>query len=152
VCIKYKHALFLNPYTIGNATNTMMLFPCIGLEYVATSAEGLTDKVTLLDLRYEKELSDTDKLLEFISASVDIICVSINWDRQFEEICQLLNRFPRNIPLVVGGYKATEKVEELLKTCPGIDIIVRGEGEETIKEIFKSDKSSTTISLSSSNI
>ena len=135
--IKYKHALFLNPYIERNATNTMMLFPPAGLEYVATSAKGLTDKITLLDLRYEKDLSDTDKLLEFISGSVDIICVSIGWDRQFEEICNLLNRMPGNIPLVVGGYKATEKVEELFKVCPGISIIARGEGEETIKEIFK---------------
>jgi len=137
VRIKYKHALFLNPYIERNATNTMMLFPSVGLEYVATSAKGLVDKITLLDLRYEKDFSDTDKLLEFICSSIDIICVGIGWDRQFEEICQLLNRMPDNVPLVVGGYKATEKVEELFKTCPRIDIIVRGEGEETIREIFK---------------
>jgi len=115
----------------------MMLFPPTGLEYVATSAKGLVDKITLLDLRYEKELSDIDRLLEFIAASVDIICVGIGWDRQFEEICQLLNRLPQNIPLVVGGYKATEKVEELFQKCPNINIIVRGEGEETIQEILK---------------
>jgi radical SAM superfamily enzyme YgiQ (UPF0313 family) len=43
---------------------------------------------------------------------------------------------PADIPLVVGGYKATEKVDELFRACPGINIIVRGEGEETIKEIL----------------
>ncbi|MGB2706330.1 MAG: radical SAM protein, partial [Candidatus Omnitrophota bacterium] len=37
----------------------------------------------------------------------------------------------------VGGYKATEQFEHLFKVCPRIDIIVRGEGEETIKEILK---------------
>jgi radical SAM superfamily enzyme YgiQ (UPF0313 family) len=115
----------------------MMLFPPTGLEYVATSAKGIVNKITLLDLRYEKDLCDTDKLLTFISSSTDIICVGIGWNRQFEEICQLLNRMPKNIPLVVGGYKATEKVEELLKTCPTINIIVRGEGEETIQEILR---------------
>lgn len=104
---------------------------------MATSARGLVDKVTLLDLRYEKNLSDIDKLVAFISGSVDIVCVTIGWDRQFEEICQMLNRMPEDIPLVVGGYKATEKVEELFNTCPAIDIIVRGEGEETIKEILR---------------
>ncbi len=113
-----------------------MLFPPTGLEYVATNAIGLVNKITLLDLRQEKELSDTDKLISFISSQIDIICVSIGWDRQFEEICRLLNRMPDNIPLVVGGYKATEKVEELFEVCPTIDIIVRGEGEETIREIL----------------
>ena len=116
----------------------MMLFPPTGLEYVATSAEGLAGKITLLDLRQEKELSEPDKLLAFINSNkVDIICVSIGWDRQFEEICQLLNRMPEGIPLVVGGYKATEKVNELFNLCPKIKIIVRGEGEETIREILK---------------
>lgn len=135
--MKYKHALFLNPYIEKSATNTMMFFPPTGLEYVATSAKGLVDKITLLDLRYEKDLADTDKLLEFISSSIDIICVGIGWDRYLDEICRLLNLMPDSIPLVVGGYTATEKVEELFKLCPTIDIIVRGEGEETIKEILR---------------
>ncbi|MDP2942506.1 MAG: radical SAM protein, partial [Candidatus Omnitrophota bacterium] len=135
--MKYNHALFLNPYIESNNTSIMKLFPPTGLEYVAASAEGLVDKLTLLDLRYEKELSDTAKLLDFISREVDIVCVSIGWDRQFKEICGLLNRIPDNIPLVVGGYKATEMADELFKICPSINIIVRGEGEETIKEILK---------------
>jgi magnesium-protoporphyrin IX monomethyl ester (oxidative) cyclase len=36
---------------------------------------------------------------------------------------------------VVGGYKATEEVEFLLEQCLNIDLIVRGEGEETIREV-----------------
>ena len=115
----------------------MMLFPPTGLEYVATSAKGFVDTITLLDLRYEKDFADIDKLMEFISGSIDIICVGMGWSRHFEEVCQLLNRMPDNVPLVVGGYTATEKVEELFKTCPAIDIIVRGEGEETIREILR---------------
>lgn len=115
----------------------MMLFPPTGLEYVATSAKGLTDQITLMDLRHEPDYSDTGKLISFISGQVDMLCVSINWDRQLDEICQMLNQVPDGVTLVVGGYKATEKVEELFQKCPTIDIIVRGEGEETIKEILK---------------
>ena len=135
--MRYNHALFLNPYIESNNTSVMKLFPPTGLEYVATSAEGLVDELTLIDLRYEKELCDTEKLLDFISKEIDIVCVSIGWDRQFKEICDLLNRIPENISLVVGGYKATEMADELFRICPGINIIVRGEGEETIKEILK---------------
>jgi len=132
----YKHALFLNPYIESASTSIMGLFPPIGLEYVATSAKGLVEKITLLDLRYEKELSDPEKLIEFIRKEIDIVCVSIGWDRQFDEICALINLIPEDITLVVGGYKATEQVEELFKYCTNIDIIVRGEGEATIKEIL----------------
>ncbi len=135
--MKYKHALFLNPYIEKSATNTMMLFPPTGLEYVATSAKAVVERITLLDLRYEPELSDTQTLKKFIRENnIDVICVGIGWDRQYEEICQLLNQMPDDILLVVGGYKATEKVEELFRDVPLIDIIVRGEGEESIQEIL----------------
>jgi len=126
----------------------MMLFPPTGLEYVATSAKGLAGKVTLMDLRHEPDLSDTEKLIAFISAEVDILCVSIGWDRQFDEICRMLNRVPDNITVVAGGYKATEKVDELFKACPTIDIIVRGEGEETIQEILKGDPLKDILGIS----
>lgn len=134
--MRYKHALFINPYIESGVNSTMKLFPPIGLEYVATSALGLAEKVTMLDLRHEEELSDTGKLLDFIDKNADIVCVSIGWDRQYKEICELLNKMPQNLPLVVGGYKATEKVEELFQLCPTIDIIVRGEGEESIRDIL----------------
>ncbi|MBU1062283.1 MAG: radical SAM protein [Candidatus Omnitrophica bacterium] len=136
--MKYKHALFLNPYVESSSTSIMGIFPPTGLEYVATSAKDYVQKVTLLDLRYEKELAGKDKLLDFIRKNnVDILCISIVWDRQFQEICSLLNYMPDEIPLVVGGYKATLEVEKLLQPCSKIDIVVRGEGEETIKDIMK---------------
>lgn len=135
--MKYRHALFLNPYVESASTSITGLFPPTGLEYVATSAEGLAGKVTLLDLRCEADLCDPARLMEFIKQKgVDIICVSVGWDRQYEEICRLLNLMPDDIPLVIGGYKATEEVEEFFRVCPKIDIVARGEGEDTIKEIL----------------
>ncbi|MBU2101882.1 MAG: B12-binding domain-containing radical SAM protein [Candidatus Omnitrophica bacterium] len=135
--MKYKHVLFLYPYIESSATSVMKLFPPTGLEYVVASAQGFADTITLLDLRYEEELCDTEKLLDFISRGVDLVCVSIGWDRQFKEVCELLNRLPVHIPLVVGGHKATEMTEELFHLCPNIAIIVRGEGEATIREILQ---------------
>lgn len=135
--MKYKHALFLNPYPARQTKTATItsLFPPTGLEFVATSAKNLVGKLTLIDLRHEKVLGDTDQLLDFIRNEIDIVCVGIGWDRGFDEVCSILNRMPENISLVVGGHKATEEVEELFRVCPNIDIIVRGEGEETIKEI-----------------
>lgn len=135
--MKYRHALFLNPYIENTATSVMGLFPPTGLEYVASSAKGFADRITLLDLRYEIEFHDTAKLIDFIRREIDIICVSVGWDRQYDDICKLLNALPDGMPLVVGGYKATIEVEELFRICPKINIIVRGEGEETIQEILK---------------
>ncbi|MDD5504826.1 MAG: radical SAM protein [Candidatus Omnitrophica bacterium] len=136
--MKYKHVLFLYPYGILKTTTASVnrLFPPAGLEYIATSAKGYAEKITLLDLRYEEEFSDTDKLIAFIRKEVDIVCVSIGWDREFEEVCALINKMPEGIPVVAGGYKATEQVEELFCLCPKLDMIARGEGEETIRQIL----------------
>jgi len=146
--MKYNHALFLYPYTESIVSDSMMLFPPTGLEYVATSAKDFVGKITLLDLRYEKDLCNTNKLLNFICGEIDIICASIGWNRHFKEIIDLLNLMPDNIPLVVGGYKATEMVEEIFEDCPKVDIIVRGEGEETIKEILKSTPLENILGIS----
>ncbi len=135
--MSYKHALFLYPYIESSSTSFMGLFPPTGLEYVATNAKEVVDRLTILDLRYEKELCNIDKLRGFIrSEGIDVMCVGISWNRQFEEICGILNLLPDNLPLIIGGYKATEQVEEIFKKCPGVDIIVRGEGEDTIKELL----------------
>lgn len=134
----YNHALFLNPYVESSDNGAMRLFPPVGLEYVATSAKEFARRITIIDLRHEKELCVTENLLTFISEEkVDMVCVSITWDRQFDEICDLLNRIPGTIRLIVGGYKATEWTVEILQRCSTVDIVVRGEGEETIKEIMR---------------
>lgn len=148
IAMKYSHALFLNPYIENSANSSMKLFPPTGLEYVATSAKDCVGKVTLIDLRYEKDLSNSDALLGFISTQIDIVCVSIGWDRQIQEICSFLNQIPVNIPLVIGGYTATEKVNELFEKCPRLDIIVRGEGEETIREILKGERLENILGIS----
>jgi len=136
--MKYRHAFFLNPYIEKNNTNTMMLFPPTGLEYVATSARAVTEKVTLMDLRYEPEFAGIGALNTFIEENkIDIICVGFGWERQYDEVCGLLNRLPQDIMLVVGGYTATQKVEDFFRSCPSIDIIVRGEGEETIQDVLR---------------
>ncbi len=131
----YRHALALYPY-FRDSTATMGIFPPTGLEYIAANMKDIVGRVTILDLRYEEEYRDTGALSRFIGEEIDLLCVSITWDSQFDEICSLIGRLPGGVMTVVGGHKATEEVETLLGRCPNIDIIVRGEGEETIREII----------------
>jgi anaerobic magnesium-protoporphyrin IX monomethyl ester cyclase len=132
--MKYKHALALNPY-YGDSTALIGMFPPTGLEYVATAMKGHVEKLTLMDLRHEKEYADPEKLSGFIRGNVDLLCVSIRWNAFFREICELVNQLPPDVTTVLGGYKATEEVEFLFNECPNVDIIVRGEGEFVIREI-----------------
>jgi magnesium-protoporphyrin IX monomethyl ester (oxidative) cyclase len=132
--IKYQHALALNPY-FGDSTALMGVFPPTGLEYIAASMKDLVGKVTLLDLRHEKAYQDPKALSKFIRNEIDLLCVSIRWRSLFENVCDFVSQLPPEVCTIVGGYKATEEVESLFDRCPNIDMIVRGEGEEIIKQI-----------------
>jgi len=132
--IRYKHALALNPY-FGDSTALIGLFPPTGLEYISASMKDLVGKVTLLDLRHEKAYQDPKALSKFIRNEIDLLCVSIRWESRFENVCDFLSQLPPEVCTIVGGYKATEEVEYLFDRCPNIDMIVRGEGEEIIKQV-----------------
>jgi anaerobic magnesium-protoporphyrin IX monomethyl ester cyclase len=132
--LKYKHALALNPY-FGDSTAIMGTFPPTGLEYIAASMKGLVGKVTLLDLRYERAYQDPRVLSEFIRNEIDLLCISIRWQSQFKEVCKFVAQLPAEVATVAGGYQATLEVEQLFDRCPNIDMVVRGEGEEVIRQI-----------------
>jgi anaerobic magnesium-protoporphyrin IX monomethyl ester cyclase len=131
---KYKHVLALSPY-FGSSTAAVGAFPPTGLEYIVANMKDLVGKVTLLDLRYEKKYQNLETLSRFIRAEIDLLCISIQWDAQFENICDVISQLPDEVPTVVGGYQATLEVEEVFRRCPNVDMVVRGEGEEIIRRI-----------------
>jgi magnesium-protoporphyrin IX monomethyl ester (oxidative) cyclase len=113
----------------------MGIFPPTGLEYIAASMKDLVGKVTFLDLRYESAFQDLKVLNKVIRDEIDLLCISIQWQTRFENICDFISQLPREVCTVVGGYKATQEVEYLFERCPNVDMVVRGEGEEIIKQI-----------------
>jgi len=131
---KYKHVLALYPY-FGDSTAAMGIFPPTGLEYIAASMKDLVGKITFLDLRYERSYQDLQMLSKFIRDEIDLLCISIQWDSRFKDVCNFISQLPREVCTVLGGYKATQEVEYLFERCPNVDMIVRGEGEEVIKQI-----------------
>jgi radical SAM superfamily enzyme YgiQ (UPF0313 family) len=132
--MKYKNVLCLYPY-FRESSAAMGFFPPTGLEYVATALEGYVNEITLIDLRQERKYHNIDNLINFIKKKIDLMCVSVNWSYYFEDVCNLINHLPDDMKLIVGGQHATDHVEDLFQKCPNIDIIVRGEGEETIQQI-----------------
>jgi anaerobic magnesium-protoporphyrin IX monomethyl ester cyclase len=146
--VKYKHALALNPYASDIVRSVKGLFPPTGLEYIAASMKDRVGKLTFLDLRYEKAYQDPRVLSELIQKEIDLLCISIQWNSGFNDICEFISRLPPEVCTVVGGRKATEEVEYLFEHCPNIDMVVRGEGEETIRQIASGVKKSEIRGLS----
>ncbi len=133
----YKHALCLHPYRRDSHSGSLGLavFPPIGLEYIAAALRPHVERLTLLDLRMPSPYREGDQLRKFIEQEIDLLCISINWEYDFREVCDLVNSLPPHVTTVVGGQQATLFPEEVFELCPAVDILVRGEGEETITEI-----------------
>jgi magnesium-protoporphyrin IX monomethyl ester (oxidative) cyclase len=131
---KYKHAVCLFPY--HRHLSGINFFPPTGLEYIAGALQGYVGKVSLIDLSKDREVRTVPDLVDFIQREgVDLICASLNWDYNADKGVEILKSLPEEIPLVVGGQTATKDVEELLSGLPNVLAVVRGEGEETVREI-----------------
>jgi len=124
----YKNALCVYPHQQGAPEKKYC--PPFGLEYIATVLEDLVEKVTLIDMRFEPNLNEF-----FLNDNIDLVCLSVNWDYQQDATINILDRIPSHSKVVVGGRYATTCVEELFAAAPTIDIIVRGDGEEIIRDI-----------------
>ena len=124
----YKNALCVYPHKKGLPEKKYC--PPLGLEYIATALEGLVENVTLVDMRFEPNLDDFLK-----RGIIDLVCLSVNWDYQRDAAIDIIARIPSHIRVVVGGRYATTCSEDLFAATPHLDIIVRGDGEEIIRDI-----------------
>ncbi|MBI5248730.1 MAG: B12-binding domain-containing radical SAM protein [Desulfomonile tiedjei] len=149
----FKHALCLHPYYRDSHSGSLGLavFPPTGLEYIAAALEPHVDRVTVLDLRIPGPMRNLATLKKFVADEIDLLCISVNWEYQFSEVCELVNSLPGSVFTVIGGKQATDYVEEVFDLCPGVDIIVRGEGEEAIAEIAKGFRSEDVDGISYRN-
>ncbi len=132
-----KNILAVYPYQRRSSETRFM--PPMGLEYVMAAVEDLVDKITIIDMRLE----DDYDLCKFIDSETETVCISMNWwpseleggvVREFD----LINRIPRDVLTIVGGRWATLHVDRLFESCPNIDIIVKCDGDETIRELATS--------------
>jgi anaerobic magnesium-protoporphyrin IX monomethyl ester cyclase len=124
----YKNALCVYPHQEGAPEKKYC--PPLGLEYIATALEDVVKRVTLVDMRFEPNLDDF-----LVKDHIDLVCLSVNWEYQRDAAINIISRIPSPMKVVVGGRYATTCSEELFAASPRIDIIVRGDGEEIIRDI-----------------
>jgi radical SAM superfamily enzyme YgiQ (UPF0313 family) len=105
------------------------------LEYVATALKSHVERISLVDLRYEQRLQSPQAMAEFIRRGPDLICISVYWKARYLKVCDYISQLPSDRTIVVGGREATENVEDIFQRCSNVDVVVRGEGEQTIQEL-----------------
>ena len=127
--MNYRNVVCIYPYY--HEVPVYEFFPPLGLEYVAAAVEDLVDDICVVDLRYEEDFEGV------VGGGADLFCVSVNWPYEYDSVCEVIRSLPAEATTVVGGKFATENVEELFERCPNVDVIVRGDGEETLREFVQ---------------
>lgn len=101
---------------------------------------------------YLKSLKDENRpILQEIRHTVssfkpDIVGISV-WTTfaasafKIASICKDLNK---DIPVVMGGPHISIKYDEVMKICPDVDFLIRGEGEKSFVELVKALKAKAT--------
>lgn len=130
-------ALLINP---PYAYSEIPIMP-MGLCYIAAVLERSGNEVQILDLlvsRYSKQKIET-RLAEYQPDIVGVTSVTMNYPIASESLkhCKDANR---DITTVIGGPHVTFAPVETLNEAPWIDIVVRGEGENTMLDLVSGKK------------
>jgi len=131
---KAKIALVNSP--IIEATYQHPLFPPLGLAYLAAVLEQNNFDVTIIDCpacrmdhkKLKEELSSMQPALVGIASMTPTVPSALESARVAKEACS-------DTKVVMGGPHATFADTEILTEEPAVDVIVRGEGEETLLEL-----------------
>lgn len=128
-----KVAIIVPPYPLEECPA-----PPLGLTYVAAAFEQAGADVQILD--YLVSAYKPEKLRKALDAFQPDIVGTTSVTLNFYGAADILREAKRHRPDVItimGGPHVSFAVEETLAYCPEIDLIVRGEGEETIAEIVR---------------
>ena len=127
-----KVALIAPPYPLEEAPS-----PPLGICYVAASFEAAGAEVRILDYivrgytpeKFKAELDD------YKPDVVGTNSVTMNF-KAAAGILEIAKAHDPSIITMMGGPHVTFDYENTLRAYPGIDVIVIGEGEETLKELI----------------
>lgn len=76
---------------------------------------------------------------------VKLVCIPAHWHRQAGAAAMLAARLKKAAPrakTVLGGYTASRFAGEILRECPAVDFVVRGDGELPLLRLLRAlDKS-----------
>ncbi len=129
------NAALINPPLLKERYRHQPYLP-IGLAYLAAVLEADGHQVTLIDCptlnidhsKLKDKLEGLNPNLVGITAMTPTIESALICAEKAKEVCQ-------ESLVVLGGPHATFMDREILSETPNIDIVVRGEGEQTLREI-----------------
>jgi radical SAM superfamily enzyme YgiQ (UPF0313 family) len=126
----FEHVVCVYPYRIG--LKRFKFCPPLGIEYIGTVVEPHTRTLDILDLR--KEPTHT---VDYLRPETDLVCFSINWQRDIEFLHAEIRSVPTDIFTILGGQQVTDDPERWFAAFPNVNAVVRGEGEEIMEDLCR---------------
>ena len=124
----FQHVLCVYPYR--KDLKKFRFIPPIGLEFIGEVIGPYAQALDIIDLRYESKRTP-----DFLRPETDLVCFSVNWKRHVEFLREEIMSVPPDIFTILGGRHATEDPEGWLASCPNVDAVVRGDGEEVMEDL-----------------
>ena len=131
---------FINPgpnETLSKGEKTMIAAsPPLGILYIASKLEDAGVEVSALDQAANG--SSTKEVVNWVmKEDPEILGVStlVSSSLTAPKIAEEIKKKNPNIIIVFGNHHATFNAERILKKYPYVDVVVRGEGEQTCLEI-----------------
>ena len=109
----------------------------VGLMSIAACLEQASSQVEVLDLllTHYLPLKIEEKLRLYKPQIIGITSVTMNF-LQASQIIRFCKEIDPEVITIIGGPHVTFTVEQTLRENPWIDIVIRGEGEETMVELI----------------
>ena len=133
--MSFKRVLLVKPSGRHGLSYAFDLVPT-ALEYIAATVEDVTDTVTILDLEMEPGPFEETFKESLIALDPDLVGITMSATDHSEglEIARLAKG--HGALTILGGYHPSAIADELLLQ-PQVDLIVRGEGEITMRELVE---------------
>jgi len=134
---------FINPganeeLSLTEKSKVVGSWPPLGILYIATILRNEGVEVAVLDQAAEAySIEETARWVEKQDPDILGFSALASSGKTAARIAQKVKENNPNIITVFGNYYATFNDKRILTTYPQVDIIVRGEGEETTRELVK---------------
>jgi len=115
----------------------------IGLEYIAANIEDVVEEIHIVDMEMEKY--NFQHLIDVYHPDLVGITMSATEHNEGLRLAKIAKI--NDVATIVGGYHATS-VPDLLLSYSQIDMVARGEGELTMREIVEEDCSEGVLGVS----
>ena len=122
--------------------------PPLGLAYLASMARDQHEVKILDSLAENLSFEEVGKIIKQYDPDIVGITATTSMIPDAYKVAKMVKKNNENAIVIMGGPHVTFTPDRTIKECPCVDFVIRGEGEETFKELVEAiDKGRNTKNI-----